>query len=155
MYLTELLDIIDYRYVDTINVQEIVDDAIPLILKDLEIVYPSLYELFNQNYIYLNGKKFVHLGESKSLALVNDNFKVIVLIEKDKLENQEAPFLNRFEKHIIDFSHLLNEELKELSSEIFDNLKEIFDFKNYIPDKYTEIKEFVSFENKIIYFIIL
>ena len=111
-----------------------------LILKDLEIVYPSLYELFNQNYIYLNGKKFVHLGESKSLALVNDNFKVIVLIEKDKLENQEAPFLNRFEKHIIDFSHLLNEELKELSSEIFDNLKEIFDFKNYIPDKYTEIK---------------
>lgn len=34
--LTELLDIIDYRYVDTINVQEIVDDAIPLILKDLD-----------------------------------------------------------------------------------------------------------------------
>lgn len=34
--LTELLDIIDYKYVDTINVQEIVDDAIPLILKDLD-----------------------------------------------------------------------------------------------------------------------
>lgn len=34
--LTELLDIIDYKYVDTINVTEIVDDAIPLILKDLD-----------------------------------------------------------------------------------------------------------------------
>lgn len=34
--LTELLDIVDYKYVDTINVQEIVDDAIPLILKDLD-----------------------------------------------------------------------------------------------------------------------
>ncbi len=34
--ITELLDIIDYKYVDTINVQEIVDDAIPLILKDLD-----------------------------------------------------------------------------------------------------------------------
>ena len=33
---TELLDIIDYKYVDTVNVQEIVDDAIPLILKDLD-----------------------------------------------------------------------------------------------------------------------
>ena len=47
-----------------------------LILKDLESVYPALYELFNQNYIYLNGKKFVHLGESKSLSLVLINLRL-------------------------------------------------------------------------------
>ena len=111
-----------------------------LILKDLELVYPALYELFNQNYIYLNGKKFVHLGESKSLSLVNDKFKVIVLIEKNKLESQEAPFLNRFEKHIINFSSLLNKELKDISNDIFKNIKEIFDFKNYISDKYKDIQ---------------
>ena len=110
-----------------------------LILKDLEFIYPALYELFNQNYIYLNGKKFVHLGESKSLALVNDKFKVIVLIEKKNLENQEAPFLNRFEKHMINFSNLLNEDMKELSNDIFKILNEIFDFSNYISDKYQDI----------------
>ena len=34
--ITELLDIVDYKYVDTVNIPEIVDDAIPLILKDLD-----------------------------------------------------------------------------------------------------------------------
>ena len=101
-----------------------------LILKDLESVYPALYELFNQNYIYLNGKKFVHLGESKSLSLVNDKFKVIVLVENDQIENQEPPFLNRFEKHIINFSSLLNYELQELANDIFNTLNEMFIIKN-------------------------
>ena len=53
-----------------------------LILKDLESVYPALYELFNQSYTYLEGKKFVYLGYSRSLTLVNDNFKVIVLLRR-------------------------------------------------------------------------
>ena len=101
-----------------------------LILKDLESVYPALYELFNQNYIYLNGKKFVHLGESKSLSLVNNKFKVIVLVEEDQIENQEPPFLNRFEKHIINFSNLLSEELQELAEEIFYTLNEISNINN-------------------------
>ena len=101
-----------------------------LILKDLESVYPALYELFNQNYIYLNGKKFVHLGESKSLSLVNNKFKVIVLVDKDQVENQEPPFLNRFEKHIINFSSLLKNELEELADEIYNNMKEISNIIN-------------------------
>ena len=61
-------------------------------MKDLESVYPSLYELFNQSFIYLNEKKFVHLGEFKSLSLVNYKFKVIVLVEKNQIDNQEPPF---------------------------------------------------------------
>ena len=105
-----------------------------LILKDLESVYPSLYDLFNQSYIILDGKKFVHLGESKSLSLVNDKFKVIVLVEKDKIKDQEPPFLNRFEKHIINFKYLLSEELLKLADEIFDTLQKIkniqFEIKN-------------------------
>ena len=96
-----------------------------LILKDLESVYPALYELFNQSYIYLDGKKFVYLGESQSLSLVNDNFKVIVLVNKKQIEEQEPPFLNRFEKHIINYSNLLNEDLLKLSNEIYSVLNEI------------------------------
>ena len=90
-----------------------------LILKDLESVYPALYELFNQSYTYLDGKKFVHLGESQSLALVNDNFKVIVLVNKKQIEEQEPPFLNRFEKHIINYTNLLSKDLLKLSEEIY------------------------------------
>ena len=32
-----------------------------LILKDLDSVYPALYELFNQSFEYLPGKKSVYL----------------------------------------------------------------------------------------------
>ena len=59
-----------------------------LVLKDLESVYPALYELFNQSYTYLEGKKFVRLGESESLTLVNDNFKVILLVDRKQIEKK-------------------------------------------------------------------
>ena len=117
-----------------------------LILKDLESVYPALYELFNQSFKYLNGKKFVHLGQSKSLSLVEDNFKIIVLVEKSQIINQEPPFLNRFEKHIINFSYLLNSELLSLSEEIYENLQEI----NKIKLKYNNNnnKDEINIEKK-------
>ena len=119
MYYNEMLNKIKYQ-METDNI---------LILKDLESIYPSLYELFNQTFIYLDNKKFVHLGEFKSLSLVNDKFKVIVLVEKNQIDNQEPPFLNRFEKHIISFSYLLNEELLELAEEIYNTLIQIYKIK--------------------------
>ena len=107
LYSNDMLNKIKYQ-METDNI---------LILKDLESVYPSLYELFNQSFTILDGKKFVQLGESKSL--VNDKFKAIVLVEKSQIEEQEPPFLNRFEKHIINFKYLLSENLLNLSEEIF------------------------------------
>jgi len=119
LYINEILNKIKYQ-METDNT---------LILNDLEIIYPILYELFNQSYTYLDGKKFVYLGESKSLSLVNDNFKVIVLVDKDSLKNQEPPFLSRFEKHIINFSYLLGEESLLLAAEIYSNLSDILNIK--------------------------
>ena len=104
-----------------------------IILKDLEIVYPSLYELFNRSFIDLQGVKFARLGKSKSLALVNDNFKVIVLVDKQNIPKEDPPFLNRFEKHIISFSNILSEKLISLADEIYLILEEIISFNpNYI-----------------------
>ena len=60
-----------------------------IILKDLEIVYPSLYELFNQSFTYLLDMKFARLGKSKSLSKVNDKFKVIVLVDKENIPKEE------------------------------------------------------------------
>ena len=50
-----------------------------LVLKDLDIVYPSLYELFNRNFIELDGKKYTYLGKSQTKTLINEDFKVIAL----------------------------------------------------------------------------
>ena len=47
-------------------------------------------KLTEKEYSYLcknlEGKKFVYLGESNTLTLVNDNFKVIVLVNKKQIE---------------------------------------------------------------------
>ena len=101
-----------------------------IILKDLDSLYPSLYELFNQSFEYLPGKKLVSIGDFKSLALVNNKFKVIVLVDKNQIENQDPPFLNRFEKHILNFSTILNEDLISLSEEIYDTLNQIINIPN-------------------------
>ena len=121
-----------------------------LILKDLDSVYPSLYELFNQSFIDLNGKKFVPLGQSKSLSLVDDNFKIIVLVEKNKILEQEPPFLNRFEKHIINFSNLLSKELLNLAEEIYNTLNEINEImiNNEKKDIVKKFKKYLNFINE-------
>ena len=100
-----------------------------IILKDLEIVYPSLYELFNQSFTYFLKIKFARLGKSKSLSLVNDKFKVIVLVDKENMVKEDPPFINRFEKHIISFNNILTQELIDISKEI--ELM-IDDIKSYI-----------------------
>jgi hypothetical protein len=112
-----------------------------VILKDLEIVYPSLYELFNQSFINLQGIKFARLGQSKSLSLVNDNFKVIVLVDQGKLPKEDPPFLNRFEKHIISFLNILNSKLISIADEIYSVLKELLDLLNLNYSNDTENKK--------------
>ena len=106
-----------------------------IILKDLEIVYPSLYELFNQSFTYFFNAKFARLGKSKSLSLVNDNFKVIVLVDKENIKKEDPPFINRFEKHIVSFSNILNNDLNDIVQEIDliinDIYKYISEINNY------------------------
>ena len=99
-----------------------------LVLKDLEIVYPSLYELFNRNFVELNEKKFTYLGKSQTKTLVNDNFKVIVYVDKENVPKEDPPFLNRFEKHILSINNILENNLIELANEIYSVLKEIISF---------------------------
>ena len=93
-----------------------------LLLSDLESVYPSLYDLFNQNFTVVSEKNYarIALGSSNNtFSLVNDNFKCIVLVDQKEIINEDAPFLNRFEKHIISFEYLLKDDMPEIAEEIF------------------------------------
>lgn len=53
-----------------------------LILKNLEVIYPSLYELFNQNYIKIGDKycSKITFASSKPSNEVYKKFRVILLI---------------------------------------------------------------------------
>ena len=107
------------------NIKNQMEKSNILVLKDLDLVYPSLYELFNRNFIDLNGKKYTYLGKSQTKTLINEDFKVIVCVEKEKIKYQDPPFLNRFEKHILSIKNILDEKYIELADKIFSVLKEI------------------------------
>ena len=104
-----------------------------LLLSDLDAVYPSLYDLFNQNFTVVSKKNYARLARlamgsnNKSFSLVNDGFKCIVLVDEEGLKKAMAPFLNRFEKHIIYFEYLLSKDFIKHADEIYDLIQ---DFAN-------------------------
>ena len=92
-----------------------------LILRDLECIYGSLYDMLNQNYAVVGKRKNcrVALGaNSNPMCYVNDGFRCIVLVDYDKVDYSDPPFLNRFEKQLLRFSDVLNEKQKEIIEEL-------------------------------------
>ena len=90
-----------------------------LILRDLESIYGSLYDMLNQNYTVVGQKKNcrVALGPfSNPMCQVDDEFRCIVLIDEQRVDYTDPPFLNRFEKQMLRFSDVLNEDQKEVIS---------------------------------------
>ena len=103
-----------------------------LILKDLDMIYASLYDLFNQNFTIMGDKKFARIAfeYAKISSEVNQNFHVIVIVNKTQINNLklDPPFLNRFEKHIITFNMLLEEKDIEIAKKITDYIELISSF---------------------------
>ena len=100
-----------------------------LILKDLEIIYPALYELFNQNLKEFEGKKYTRLGGLENQIYVNNNFKTIVYMNKENIPESDPPFLNRFEKHLVSITNILEKKYIEIADDIYNVLSEIISFK--------------------------
>ena len=92
-----------------------------LILRDLECLYGSLYDMLNQNYSVVGKRKNcrVALGaNSNPMCYVNDRFRCIVLVDYDKVDHSDPPFLNRFEKQLLRFSDVLNERQQQIITEL-------------------------------------
>ena len=134
----ESIDIINIL----LKIQIYMEQEIVLILKNLEIIYPSLYELFNKSFTtYLgNDKKYTKISyeNKQTLVYVNDKFRVIILVDEKKLNKEDRPFLNRFEKHFLNFDKLLDKKEKYISKDIYNFLKNIIPFinKNYLNNHF-------------------
>ena len=90
-----------------------------LILRDLESIYGSLYDMLNQNYTVVGGKRNcrVALGAfSNPMCQVHDGFRCIVLIDQGRVDFTDPPFLNRFEKQLLRFSDVLNVDQRKVIS---------------------------------------
>ena len=111
-----------------LKIQLLMEKEIILILKNLEILYPSLYDLFNKNFSqYGNSNKFAKISfeNKQSLLYVNDNFKIIILAEKDFINYEDKPFLNRFEKHILLIDNLLDKNILKIVNNIYESINNL------------------------------
>ena len=122
-----------------------------LVLKNLESVYPALYDLFNHNFTEVSKKNYarIAIGSSiKAFSFVNDNFRCIVNVDYKQIEDEEPPFLSRFEKQIVSFDNLLDEKFLKESNKIYGILNELIKYnKNDMKGiNYDLQKIFVNFE---------
>jgi nucleoside-triphosphatase THEP1 len=82
-----------------------------IILKSLDQIYGSLYDLFNQNFMLVGQKKNcrIALGSTNNpMCFVHNNFHCVVLVDLKDMDRMDPPFLNRFEKQILTFDSVLN-----------------------------------------------
>ena len=121
-------DIKSGRYSEEIlnKIKYIMETDNVLILRDLDMIYPSLYDLFNQNFTVMGDKKYARIAfeYAKISSEVNKDFHVIVIVNKNQIQNLklDPPFLNRFEKHIVNFNMLLEEKDIEIAKKLAEYL---------------------------------
>ena len=105
-----------------------------LILRDLDMIYPSLYDLFNQNFTVMGEKRFARIAfeYAKISSEVNKDFHCIVIVNNNQIKDLklDPPFLNRFEKHIVNFRMLLEEKDVEIAKNISEYIELIASFNH-------------------------
>ena len=114
------------------KIQMQMENEIILILKGLEVIYPSLYDLFNQNFSEFNGNRYakISFSNNQSTSLINNKFKVVVLVDKQMVEYEDKPFLNRFEKHVISFENILPPNYIRLVNNINSKIEELTKYES-------------------------
>jgi hypothetical protein len=86
-----------------------------LIMKNLDSIYPFLFNLFNRNYRKSNNNNNAYINNN-SFFEINAKLKIIVLAKQNDLKLENLTFINRFEKHIISIDNLLQEEYLEVKN---------------------------------------
>ncbi|XP_046568818.1 uncharacterized protein LOC124277192 isoform X1 [Haliotis rubra] len=111
----------DYSYRILSKIILCMEQGVVLILKDLDSIYGSLYDMLNQNYSKVGLKKtcrVAHGAYGNPVCHVHEDFRCVVLVEENKLDLSDPPFLNRFEKQCIRLSDILTADEKIVAEEL-------------------------------------
>ena len=87
-----------------------VETNVTLLMQHLGHLNDNLYDLFNQNFAVSAKKKYCRIALGALYhprCLVNDDFFCIVFVNREEVEKCDPPFLNRFEKHMINIQDLV------------------------------------------------
>ena len=97
------------------------EKGVSITLRGHEKLYPSLYDLFNQSFVFSGGKRRCRIALGALFnpnCLVHDNFHCTIIMDEKEMEEQDAPFLNRFEKHYLSLMNILNEDQLNLVEKV-------------------------------------
>ena len=114
-----------YQFKIINKIQEHAEKEDILMLQNIEQVYGFLYDLFNRNFIKKDKKNYARICQgnfSDQLTLVNEAFKIIILVNKKYLDQVESPLLNRFEKIIINFREMMTKKQRDSADDIIDQI---------------------------------
>ena len=115
----------EYRYKKVNEIQEDAKTNKLIILQNLNQIHPFLYDLYNMNSIIQDEKKYSKIcldNYSGHLMLVNDYFRIVILVDRKFINEVDIEFLNRLEKMIITFDKLLDNEQMSLAKTIIDEI---------------------------------
>ncbi|RIA89917.1 hypothetical protein C1645_805996 [Glomus cerebriforme] len=148
----------DYSYGVLRRIMMCVEAGRPLILTDLEMIYGSLYDLWNQNYIVVGSKDNVKyftrvaLGAyANPMLYVSPNFKCILVMDEKNLASADPPLLNRFEKQKMSINDTLNNSQKLLVENLSDWARKMSTLIGVNPatqsrNKFTQKDLFIGFD---------
>ena len=92
-----------------------------LVMEGLDNIYGSLFDLFNQNFSIIGKRKNcrIALGSvANPMCGVADDFRCIVLVDESEVPEMEPPFLNRFEKYVLNFENIMTPNQLELAEKL-------------------------------------
>ena len=116
----------EYRFKKINKIQEDAKEDKLIIIENLNQIHPFLFDLYNMNYIIKDEKKFIRIcleNFNEQLTLVNNKFRIIIFVDKSFVNQCELALLNRFEKIILSFDKLLDNNLKRISTNLIKELK--------------------------------
>ena len=79
----------------------------------------------------VKGKKYARIAlgnKTNSFSEVNQKFRCIIIVDEDKIHEQEIPFLNRFEKQNISFEYLMNDNQILIAKKLYDKCIKIITY---------------------------
>ncbi|UZO04042.1 uncharacterized protein OCT59_024441 [Rhizophagus irregularis] len=145
----------DYYYSVLRRIMMCVEAGRPLILTDLEMIYGSLYDLWNQNYIVVGSKENVKyftrvaLGAyANPMLYVSPNFKCILVMDEKNVASADPPLLNRFEKQKMSINDTLNNKQKLLVENLGDWTRKMSTLigVTQLRNKFTQKNLFIGFD---------
>ena len=105
----------EYNYRILSKIILCMEEGYILVLRDLDNVYSSLFDMLNQNYTVVGKKRHcrVALGAySNPMCQVHQDFRCIVIIDQQNVDYSDPPLLNRFEKQTLTFMDIVSDQQK-------------------------------------------